>query len=321
MKVGHLLVSSLIALGAASASRAVIFYSTADPTYNTTAPAGALSGSGWQWVGSIDGYPGTPIGSHHFLAAKHVGGAVGDTFTFDGTPYQTTAYYDDPTSDLRIWQVNGAFPTWAPLYKGSAEVGQGLVVFGSGLSRGSEIRDAEGTLNGWAWGSGAGVLRWGQNTVHAVGDAGPGYGDVLYSVFSQFGGVNECDLANEDSSSPIFINDGAGWKLAGIALSVDSFFSITDSGYGFAAALFDARGLYYDPTPPNGWALVTGSSPVPSGFYATRVSVHTPWIASIVPPEDTDVPALPLSHEVLLAAVITLIGASHLSRRQRQTEA
>jgi len=148
VKAGHVLVSTLIAFGAASASRAVIFYSTADPDYNTTAPTGSLSGSGWQWVGSIDGYPGTPIGPHHFLAAKHIGGAVGDTYTFNGTPYSTTAYYDDPTSDLRIWQVDGTLPTRAPIYRGSAEVGQGLVVFGTGLSRGDEIRDAEGTLNG-----------------------------------------------------------------------------------------------------------------------------------------------------------------------------
>jgi hypothetical protein len=321
VKAGYLLVSTLIALGAAPASLAVIFYSTADATYNTTAPTGPLSGSGWQWVGSIDGYPGTPIGPHHFLAAKHIGGLVGDTYTFDGIPYRTSAYYDDPSSDLRIWQVEGFLPAWAPIYRGSAEVGQGLVVFGSGLSRGAEVRDTEGTLNGWMWGSGGGVQRWGQNSVQSVVDAGAGYGDVLYSVFSQFGGANECDLANEDSSSPVFINDGSGWKLAGIALSVDSFFSVTDSGNGFVAALFDARGLYYDPTPPNGWALVTGSAPVPSGFYTTRVSVHASWIDSIVPPEDTDVPALSPLLAALLAAVIVLIGAAYLSRRQRRIDA
>jgi len=161
------------------------------------------------------------------------------------------------------------------------------------------------------------VLRWGQNTVQAVEPVGASYGDVLYSVFSQYGGENECDLANEDSSSPVFINDGTGWKLAGIALAVDSYFSITNSGYGFVAALFDARALYYDPTPPDGWELVTGSAPVPSGFYATQVSVHASWIDSIVPPDDADVPALSSPQTALLGTVIALIGAYSLSRRPR----
>ena len=83
-------------------ANAMIFYSTADPTFNTTAPSGDLVGSGWQWVGTWQGLQGTPIGPHHFIAAQHIGGSVGDSFTLGGVTYTTTAFFDEPDSDLRI---------------------------------------------------------------------------------------------------------------------------------------------------------------------------------------------------------------------------
>src|SRR5208283_5344842 len=76
--------------------QAIIFYFTADPDYNTTAPTGSLAGSGWQWVGSWGGFQGTVIGPHHFLAAQHVGGVPGDPFVFQGVSYRAVAFIDDP---------------------------------------------------------------------------------------------------------------------------------------------------------------------------------------------------------------------------------
>ena len=137
---------------------------------------------------------------------------------------------------------------WAPLYRGNAEVGQGLVVFGRGVGRGAAVNDQPGDLRGWLWGGGGGTLRWGENSVAAIANAGaPPYGDLLYSVFGQSGGPNLADLAVGDSSGPSFINDGTGWKLAGVALAVDAYFNTTNSGNGFNAALFDSRGLYFSP--------------------------------------------------------------------------
>src|SRR5580658_535399 len=129
----------MLLFGLSLTARAVIFYATGDPTYNTTAPTGTLAGSGWQWVGSWEGFAGTPIGQSYFLAARHVGGSVGDPFVFNGVTYTSIAFFDDSSSDLRIVQVNGSFPTWAPLYRGSSEVGSGLVVFGYGLGRGDPV--------------------------------------------------------------------------------------------------------------------------------------------------------------------------------------
>jgi hypothetical protein len=293
----------------APSARGVIFYSTADPTYNTSAPTGSLAGSGWQWVGIWGGYEGTPIGPHHFITSQHIGGNVGETFTFGGSPYQTTAYFDDPSTDLRIWEVNGTFPSWAPLYRQCAEVGQGLVVIGEGVGRGDPVV-VGGVTKGWMWGSNAGSMRWGQNTIEATFSGVPTYGFLLYAPFQAGAGPNEADLAIGDSSSPVFINDGSGWKLAGVAAVVDGPFNTTDTGAGFNAAIFDESGLYVQ---DNGsWTLVSGPGPVPSGFYASRISQRLAWIDSIVPPEGacSDSPIFSGTESAILMAAVALAGAN-----------
>lgn len=283
-----------LALSLVTPLRGVIFYSTSDPNYNTTPPAGILANSGWQWTGNWGSFQGTAISAHHFITARHVGGAVGEPFVLNGVTYTTTAFFDDTTSDLRIWQVSGTFDTWAPLYRANNEVGRGLVVFGRGLTRGAEVRDTvTNSLRGWQWGAGDGRMRWGQNAFVAVVNGGSYWGPLLYAVFNAAGGGNVAHLAQGDSSGPVFINDGTGWKLAGVAASVDSAFNTTDSGAGFSAAIFDRRGLYYGNS--SSWKLVSGTLPVPSGFYATRVSVRATWIDSVVAskmPVDSPIPAV-----------------------------
>ena len=306
----------LLSSGIVSPAHAVIFYSTADPTFNTSAPTGALAGSGWQWVGSFDGFTGTPIAPGYFLAAHHIQGNVGDTFVFNGVSYTTTAFFDDTVSDLRIWQINGTFPAWAPIYRGSGEAGRGLVVFGYGLGRGSEIL-ANGSLAGWRYGSGGGTLRWGQNTIRSVVNGGSYWGQLLYALFDASSNVNQCDLATGDSSGPVFINDGSGWQLAGIAAAVDAYFNTTTSGNGFIAAIFDARGLYYGST--GNWNLVAGSSPVPTGFYATQISARAAWIDSIVTPP-ADSPLFSGAQGAILAAGLLAGGVCALRSRVLREE-
>lgn len=287
---------AVAALLAASHAWALVFFATADPAYNTSAPGGALAGSGWQWVGSFAGFQGTPIGPRHFLAARHVGVPLGTPLVLDGTSYATTAFFDDPGSDLRVWQIDGTFPSWAALYRGGGEVGRAVVVFGRGAGRGGEVRNALGELRGWLWGGGAGTLRWGENTVGAVVNGGTYWGPLLYATFDQGGGTNEVHLAGGDSSGPAFVRDGGAWRLAGVAASVDAYFNTGNTGQGFVAALFDARGLYTGPTVDGPWSAdpVSGPAPKPSGFYLTRVSARAAWIDSILArlPQSIDFPPL-----------------------------
>ena len=277
----RLLLAALLGLALRPGGRAVVFLSSGDPSFNTSAPTGALADSGWQWTGNWRGYQGAPIGPHHFLAARHVGGSVGDEFILDGVHYKTTAYTDDPLSDLRVWATRETFPSWAPLLRAPVETGRGLVVFGRGMVRGAEVR-ANNVLKGWQWAASDGKLRWGQNTVVGYVNAGRNWGELAYALFDQAGGPNEASLATGDSSAPVFINDGAGWKLAGVGATVIGPFNTTNSGDGFPASIFDGRGLYYTSTPPTGWTLLGGPSPIPAGFFFTRVSVRAAWIDRIV---------------------------------------
>jgi hypothetical protein len=287
------LASALLFMGTMLPASAIVFISTGDPDYNTSPPAGDLVESGWNLEGFWGNFLGTPIGPHHFLTARHVGGVVGDQLFLGGVVYTTTAVFDDATSDLRIWQVDLTFPAYAKLYDKTNEVGMDLIVFGRGTQRGDpiNINGVSGTeLRGWGWGPADGRLRWGQNQVASIenGDqqgqtnAGPvNIGDLLKATFDFNSGTNEADLTVGDSGGAVFIQDGTTWKLAGINFAVDGPYSLTNSGPGFEAALFDQGGLYVDESA--GWTLTPDSStPQPGAFYSTRVSSHLAWIQNVL---------------------------------------
>ncbi len=264
--------------------RAVLFYSTADPAYNTTPPTGALADSGWQYEGSWRNYLGTAIAPHYFISASHIGGAVGEVFVLNGVSYTTTALFDDPDTDLRIWRVCGAFPAYAPLYTASNEVGKGIVDVGTGTQRGDPVTTAGNKNNGWHWGNNDGVRRWGENVVAKIVDFSTitsGLGQMLQMNFDANGGANECDLSTGDSGGGVFIKDGQVWKLAGINYGITAQYRTSSNGDTFSAAIYDEGGLYRGAG--STFALVSDvSSPQPGGFYATRISSRVAWINSVI---------------------------------------
>jgi hypothetical protein len=263
------------------AARAVILFGSGDPAYNTAPPTGALASSGWQCEGQWDGFLGTAIAPHYFLAAQHIGGSVGDTFTFNGSNYTTTAYWDDPGSDLRLWQVSGTLAAYAPLYSTGDEQGKTLVVIGRGTQRGAPVTvtwtqpgatNAVTTLAGWQDGPADGVMRWGQNQVNTAA------GWLLIVAFTGTLGPNEAFLSGGDSSGAIFIQDNAGtWKLAGINYGIDGPFATSANGSQFYGAIFNEDGLFVSglQRPQDGVARS-------AHFYASRVSSELNWIQSIV---------------------------------------
>jgi len=275
----------LAALSLAHPSHAVLFDSTGSSTHNTTAPTGTLLNSGWQYQGQWGGFLGTAISPNHFVTAKHIGGTVGNgfTFNFDSTTYTTTAKYDDPNSDLTIWRVSGTLPAYAPLYTGSSEVGQNLVVFGRGTQRGGAVLLGGTLLRGWLWGAADGVQRWGENQVAGIAFGGAGIGQLLRADFNAGAGVNEAHLSDGDSGGGVFIQEGGIWKLAGINYAVDGLFSFTGgSDLGFSAALFDAGGLYVGSQ--NNWTFLADvPADIATSFYATRISANQTWIQQVIP--------------------------------------
>ena len=267
-----------VVLLSCTAAHAVILDSTGDPSANTTAPGGALAGSGWQYEGQWLSFLGTPIAPHYFITAAHVGGAVGDTINYAGTQYATIAVFDSPASDLRIWQVNGTFSTYAPIYTDSDEVGRQLVAFGRGTQRGAGISPG-GQLQGWAWGNSDSVQRWGTNVVSAIVTGEVGQGDFVAAAFNHNYSANEAHLSVGDSGGGVFIQDSQGqWRLAGINYAVDGPYAIDNMGNGqFNAALFEQSGFYLQDDNSN-WVPATG----PGHFYATRISSNSSWIEAVL---------------------------------------
>ena len=251
-------------------TKGVILSSTGDPSKNTTAPGGTLAGSGWQYEGVFGSFLGTAIGPHHFITVKHIG-IASNTFVYQGASYSVVTWYDDPDTELRIFQVAETFPTYAPLYSSSKEGGSNVVVIGRGTERGDPV-NLSGSLRGWLWGPSDGVERWGQNKINYAS------GNDLWATFDQIGIANEAQLSSGDSGGAAFIKDTTGWKLAGICYAADGATWSTSTGGEFSAALFDRRGFYEtDGTP------ISGSKPVPSRFVAVRISARMAWIRSIVP--------------------------------------
>ena len=264
-------------------ARAVILFQDGNPATNTTAPIGDLSGSGWQYQGSFGAFLGTAIAPQFFMTAKHVSDA-GTAFVYNGTSYNLLQRFNDPYTDLSIWQIQGTLPSFAPLYSSGDEPGQPLVVIGRGTQRGGDV-SLTGELRGWLWGAGDGVQRWGQNVVTRIVSGGT-LNQYVYATFDQSGGPNEAHLSVGDSGGAVFLREGGVWKLAGINYAVDGpYFTDAAGNGGFFGALFDARGFYdQDGFNPPHFSLITGATPVPSGFYASRIASKLGWIYRVVDP-------------------------------------
>lgn len=263
---------------------ALIFYSTGDPSFNTTEPSGKLAGSGWQYVGEWGSTVGTAISPHLFITAKHVGGTVGQSFFFQNRSYKTVALFTSPDHDLAVWEICGSLPTYAPLYRTNDEISKSLVVFGRGSPRGAAVTITNHLgphIIGWEWGPLDGRLRWGENKVLNFVDGGARLGSLLAAAFDASTGVNEATLGGEDSGSPVFIQSNGTWRLAAISYGASGHYSTTLNGIGFSAAIFDQRGLYVGE--PGTWTQVEdGPVARPGGFFSTRIFPHLDWVTSII---------------------------------------
>lgn len=290
----------LLALAVVPCVRAVLFESTGNPAFNTNAPTGSLTNSGWQYEGQWYSWLGTPIAPTFFLTAHHINGLVGGTNILNGVNYITVASYDDPDSDLRIWQVGQTFPYYAPLYTNSDEEGNTCVIIGRGTQRGSAVV-VNTTTNGWMWGTDDHVERWGENVVSGVAtgvdteDGSYPTEQLLTGYFQNNGNSNECAVSYDDSGGAMFIEEDGTWKLAGITCAVTGYTDVNTngSGSGFSASLVDIRGLYFlDGEPPacsstGCWTILyatncCGGPVIAPEFESTRVSARISWINSIL---------------------------------------
>lgn len=277
--------ASIAALSLLPRASAIVFESTGDVNYNTTAPTGLLANSGWQYLGSWNGFVGTPISANQFITAAHVGGSVGNTF-FDAGGTAHTATSVAIMNDLAIWTVTGSFANVAPIYTGSAEGLYPMTVFGSGSGRGGEFLNGSGNHAGWFWG-GTSTLRWGTNQFeYYITD--PSLGQMLVADFDANGGANEATVAGGDSGGATFIQVNGQWQLAGIVYGVESTFrtNATLGGVFTSVAADNRQGLFT--------AAGSASSIDPTGdwgqrWVASRISAapNQNWIYTQVPEPST----------------------------------
>ena len=252
---------------AAPAAHAVIFHSTGDPTFNTTAPAGALANSGWQYQVDIGPNLGTAVGPHHYLTAVHTGASTNNTFTYNGVTYHTTGLVATfgSQNDLGLFAVDNTFLSYAPLYDTTTdptEVNKDIVVVGKGTQRG-DAAIFGGTQRGWFWGATDSVRRWGQNRVTGTANSG----QLIRMNFDNPGlGANEAVASSGDSGGGVFIADANGqYKLAGVTFAVSGPYSFA-GGEQFTAAIYNTTGMT-DYTTGVGVPATEAS-----GFYAHRVA-------------------------------------------------
>jgi hypothetical protein len=274
-------------LFAPAAAHGVIFYSTGDPTHNTTAPTGALANSGWQWeLGWKGGFLFTPIAPHYFISAAHIdpGGTLGNIFWYQELLYHNVAFPDGARvksfGDLQLYRTDETFYSFAPLYDASSSDGTELardagLVIGRGTQRGNPI-NVNGELKGWGWGAGDSVERWGQNKVSGF-RSGISPNDQLTFNFDRPGNGTGDGVAEEvhvsagDSGGGIFLNVNGQWKIAGLISSLQQY-RLTAGGPSITAALFDTGGLFNS----GGGSIPESATDVPSAWYASRVSAALP---------------------------------------------
>ena len=246
----------------------------------TTAPAG----SGYQYEGIWSNVLGTAIAPHYFVTAAHTGGTPGDLFTLGGVSYTTTSHTTIAGTDLAVWQVTQTIPAFAPLYNGSGEVTQNIVVYGRGVQSGDPLI-VNGAAIGWNWGAYDGAESWGANQVDGVVNA-PGLGDLLTFSFNGGTGPNEGILSPYDSGGGLFVDNNGTWQLAGVNYGVQVFYAAppaTGRPTAYSAAIYDARGLYED----NGDGTfgyidpATNVQPVPQAAAASRIAGSAAQIAAI----------------------------------------
>ncbi len=284
----RIVLASILALALPRPARAILFDATGDPSHNTTAPTGGLSGSGWAFEGLFGNFLGTAIAPHYFLTARHIGGDTNWGFLLDGTNYHPVASYDDPSSgsDLRLWRVADRLPRYAPVYTGASEVGAPLIAIGRGTQRGAAVVTS-GKTNGWYWGAEDLVMRWGSNCVNSiVSVAGAPY---LAATFDHGAGPDECHLSGGDSGGAVFVLLDGVWQLDGIHYSVEGPFNTNTNGSGFNAAIYDHAHLYYQ----SGSTWLPYSGHGPSSFISSRVSSHYAWLTNTIADFDSNTNGLP----------------------------
>jgi hypothetical protein len=113
-----------------------------------------------------------------------------------------------PNSAIQINGIGGftlvklqtSAPEYGKIRRSTVTIGETLKILGRGRTGGSPVV-YNGTTRAWTWGNADSFLRWGSAPVESVGS------DRINWTFDSTYGPNVCAMADQDSSTPCFINN------------------------------------------------------------------------------------------------------------------
>ena len=257
----------------------------------TTTELSTLELQAYDLQAEFRGFLATPIDPTHVLTAQHIGIDLADTVTIANGPdagtYSIITWHDDPSTDLRIVEIDGTLTEYSLLNHIQTELGREFTVFGRG-GAGNGLVTVSTEEKGWTT-AGSGVISWGRNVFSS--NANP-----LRANFDLNGLPREAGFSVGDSGGGWFIFDGAGQpRLAAITLATSGPYSFDDGGAPdgnpFNAVLYDRGGLWEGEI---GQEVFEAENPQnrPGIGFGTRISDRIAWIESIIavvePDSDAD---------------------------------
>lgn len=234
-----------------------------------------------QYVGNVNGAGGgVLVAPDVVLTIDHITTGPTNDFTYNGTTYKSDSVLAIGGTHLMLLHLSGSTgQAGVQLYSDNgtaADATAPVTVVGYGGPKGTAFtgNSSPATQTGWNWTTGNGVASWGQVTNDNIYSDG----SATYLGFAFTPTVGSAVYTGGDSGGGMFINDGGVMKLAGIAWSVDGYFSVGSGDPNRApdvvAAIYDVPDSKIYTTDGHGNFILAADSQTgaPQHSYASRVS-------------------------------------------------
>lgn len=261
------------------------------------------------YVGVVNGAgSGVLVAPDVVLTIDHISG-LGSNFTYNGHTYASDIALTIAGTHMELLHLTTSTgQAGVPLYSGTADTTAAVTLVGNGGPKGTAFtgNSSPSVQTGWNWTTATAAASWGQ----ATNDNVYSDGSATYLGFAFTPTPGSSVYTGGDSGGGMFINDGGVMKLAGIAWSVDGYFSVGSGDPNRApddvAAIYDVADSKVFTTDANGnFILAT----VPQHSYAARVSDSFAVL-------ETDIAALSTVPEPASLSVMALGGLLLLRRRR-----